>query len=213
MFRKAVSNQSMQTDAAVSATKATVTAPKRKLRNQIIGIIIVVALFVWTGVVLWIAHMHDTGEVGKVIASDSYSNFAWGFSYNGTLITDTGKICKVRLDDDQQSNFRDANEAGLEEFSDFLLDNATCHGKVSGNDLARLQELVGRIHERKLVEPDSGVYIQTFDAGTTCINAWNYADGHSYSVKCSGDLVGENPDDDAQELIQLVWKYTTELDA
>ena len=78
MFRKAVSNQSMQTDAAVSATKATVTAPKRKLRNQIIGIIIVVALFVWTGVVLWIAHMHDTGEVGKVIASDSYSNFAWG---------------------------------------------------------------------------------------------------------------------------------------
>ena len=61
MLRKTVSNQSTQTGAAVPATKATVTAPKRKLRNQIIGIIIVVALFVWTGVVLWIAHVNDVG--------------------------------------------------------------------------------------------------------------------------------------------------------
>lgn len=213
MSRKAVRKQSIQASAAVPATATKAKASKHKRRNLIIGIAAGVILPIWAMVVLWIASINGMGEVGKVIVSDSYSNFAWGFSYNGTLITDTGKICKVRLDDDQQFSFRNANEAGLEEFSEFLLDNATCHGKVSDNDLARLQELVGRIHERKLVEPDSGIYFRTFDAGTTCINAWNYADGHSYSVKCSGDLVGENPGDGAQELIQLVWKYTTELDA
>ena len=216
MLKKRVNQQAIRMDAIKSVIKPKPSngrSSNRKRRTVIIGVVAGFILPIWAMVVLWIASISGMGDVGKVIASDSYSNFAWGFSYNGTLITDTGKICKVRLDDDQQSNFRNANETGLEEFSDFLLDNATCHGKVSGNDLARLQELVGRIHERKLVKPDSGIYIQTFDAGTTCINAWNYTDGRSYSVKCSGDLVGENPDDDARELIQLVWKYTTELDA
>ena len=181
MLKKRVNQQAIRMDAIKSVIKPKPSngrSSNRKRRTVIIGVVAGFILPIWAMVVLWIASISGMGDVGKVIASDSYSNFAWGFSYNGTLIT-----------------------------------NATCHGKVSGNDLARLQELVGRIHERKLVEPDSGIYIQTFDAGTTCINAWNYTDGRSYSVKCSGDLVGENTGDDAQELIQLVWKYTTELDA
>ena len=102
----------------------------------------------------------------------------------------------------------DASEAGLAKFSDYLLGHAYCYEMVSGDDLSRLKELAGKINEFNLVT--DGVVGHTIDAGSACASAWNYEAGKIYNIDCTGDMVGSNPSDEAQELIQIINKYLGE---
>ena len=182
--------------------------PKSKRRHLAIVVIVSVIALAGIGTALWLSGVVKPGNLGRVIADRTYANWAWGFSYGGALITNTGHICKVKLGDEQKSAFMDASDAGLPKYSDYLLSHAYCYEMVSGDDLSRLKELSGKINEFNLVA--DGVVGHTIDAGSTCVSAWNYEAGKIYDIDCTGDMVGSNPSDEAQKLIQIVNKYLGE---
>ena len=182
--------------------------PKSKRRHLAIVVIVSVIALAGIGTALWLSGVVKPGNLGRVIADRTYANWAWGFSYGGALITNTGHICKVKLGDEQKSAFMDASDAGLSKYSDYLLSHAYCYEMVSGDDLSRLKELSGKINEFNLVA--DGVVGHTIDAGSTCVSAWNYEAGKIYDIDCTGDMVGSNPSDEAQKLIQIVNKYLGE---
>ena len=189
-------------------TDAKSVKPKSKRRHLTIAVIVGIVALASIGTALWLSGVVKLGNLGRVIADRTYANWAWGFTYGGTLITDTGHICKVELGDEQKSAFMDASEAGLAKFSDYLLSHAYCYEMVSGDDLSRLKELADKIDEYNLVT--DGVVGHTIDAGSTCASAWNYEAGKIYDIDCTGDMVGSNPSDEAQELIQIINKYLGE---
>ena len=172
------------------------------------GLLLVVAAIGAIIFGIYIASSLSKTSLGRVIVDYTYSNWAWGFTYDGTLITDTGRICKVDLDNEQKSAFMDASDAGLSKISDFLLSHAHCYGMVSSDDSLRIKELAGKIDENNLVT--DGIVAHTFDAGSTCASTWNYVTGRIYDLNCTGDKIGSNPSDEAQELIRIIDKYLVE---
>ncbi len=42
------------------------------------------------------------------------------------------------------------------------------------------------------------------------MTTWNYEADNTYNIDCTGDMVGSNPSDEAQEFIQIVNKYLGE---
>ena len=185
-------------------TDAKSVKPKSKRRHLTIAVIVLAGI----GTALWLSGVVKLGNLGRVIADQTYANWAWGFTYDGTLITDTGHICKVELGDEQKSAFMDASEAGLAKFSDYLLSHAYCYGMVSSDDSSRLKELAGKIDEYNLVT--DGIVARTFDAGSSCVTTWNYEADSTYNIDCTGDTVGSNPSGEAQEFVQIVNKYLGE---
>ena len=188
------------------ASKADTKSVKLKSKRRHLTIAVIVLAGI--GTALWLSGVVKLGNLGRVIADQTYANWAWGFTYDGTLITDTGHICKVELGDEQKSAFMDASEAGLAKFSDYLLSHAYCYGMVSSDDSSRLKELAGKIDEYNLVT--DGIVARTFDAGSSCVTTWNYEADSTYNIDCTGDTVGSNPSDEAQEFIQIVNKYLGE---
>lgn len=181
---------------------------KSKRRHLTIAVIVGIVALASIGTALWLSGVVKLGNLGRIIADRTYANWAWGFTYGGTLITDTGHICKVELGDEQKSAFMDASEAGLAKFSDYLLSHAYCYGMVSSDDSSRLKELADKIDEYNLVT--DGIMGHTVDAGSSCVTTWNYKADNTYDIYCTGDMVGSNPSDEAQEFIQIVNKYLGE---
>ena len=86
--------------------------------------------------------------------------------------------------------------------------HAYCYGMVSSDDSSRLKELADKIDEYNLVT--DGIIGHTVDAGSSCVTTWNYKADNTYDIYCTGDMVGSNPSDEAQEFIQIVNKYLGE---
>lgn len=191
-----------------SKTDSKSVKPKSKRRHLAIAVIVSIIALAGIGAALWLSSVVKLGNLGRVIADRTYANWAWGFSYGGTLITDTGHICKVELGDEQKSAFMDASDAGLSKFSDYLLSHAYCYGMVSNDDSSRLKELANKIDEYNLVT--EGIIGHTVDAGSSCVTTWNYEVDNTYDIDCTGDTVGSNPSDEAQEFVQIVNKYLGE---
>ena len=191
-------------ESKVCKTDTELVKPKSKRRYLTVAVIVGVVVLICVGAALWL----KLGNLGRVIVGYTYSNWAWGFTYDGTLITDTGRVCKVDLDNEQKSAFMDASDAGLAKTSDFLLSHAHCYGMVSSDDSLRIKELAGKIDENNLVT--DGIVAHTFDAGSTCVSTWNYITGRIYDLNCTGDKIGSNPSDEAQELIRIIDKYLVE---
>ena len=206
MSGRRAKKQLSQSEASKADTKS--VKPKSKRCHLAIAVIVSIIALAGIGVALWLSGVVKLGNLGRVIADRTYANWAWGFSYGGTLITDTGHICKVELGDEQKSAFMDASDAGLSKYSDYLLSHAHCYGMVSSDDSSRLKELAGKINEFNLVT--DGVIGHTIDAGSTCASTWNYEAGKIYDIDCTGDMVGSNPSDEAREVIQIVNKYLGE---
>ena len=158
-------------------TDAKSVKPKSKRRHLTTAVIVGIVALASIGTALWLSGVVKLGNLGRVIADRTYANWAWGFTYCGTLITDTGRICKVELGDEQKSAFMDASEAGLSKFSDYLLSHAYCYGMVSSDDSSRLKELADKIDEYNLVT--DGIMGHPVDAGSSCVTTWNYKTDNS----------------------------------
>lgn len=169
------------------------------------GLLLVVAAIGAIIFGIYIASSLSKTSLGRVVVDDTYANWAWGFTYGGDLITDTGYVCEVNLDQEQVGEFEEARDAGLPALSDYLLRHSNCQHVIPENDAGRLSELAGKINERNLVNDGAGIH--TVDAGSSCITVWNYEANESYDIECSGDTVGENPSYEAQEIIYLTDKY------
>ena len=165
-------------------------------------IIIVVILII--SILFYILFMRKNGYVGnnndaKLLAINTYSNYATGIQFYGTAIFDNGYIYIWReYNNSNTKNYKIGTIEGLEEY---ILNEAKIKiKKVSNNDLEQIKELVSKIEDNiKITYPGA-------DQGTNTIAVINEKN-NEIVLKESGDSVGENYTKEAQELLKLIEKY------
>ena len=184
--------------------------PLSPARRAAIGSIIGVIIFALScGIVALMVHLANRPPSGRVLAENSFSNGAWGFTYHGRAITDQGEVYAFEIPEDKGSEYRDADRADdLTTLSNFILNNTTSKvGQVNAADLSRIKELATQVNSDDLQAAD-GIIPQTADAGSSYITVWNYEQDKTIKIKSSGDYNAVNSTAAAQELIGLINKYT-----
>ena len=141
-----------------------------------------------------------SNDTKKVLISKTYSNFAWSSKYNVMAIFNDGTVYSWsftgKLQDLDSYNVNSAD--GLRKC---LLKNGKWETiKISANDLEKIEEYTNS------VEGSVETIHQGADQGTTTISAWN-SNGKEIKLSVTGDSVGENKANNAQELLKLVSKY------
>lgn len=137
-----------------------------------------------------------TGE-RKVLVEFSYSNAAWGFTYNGVVICENGEVYDFSFD--KPSNVKYNN---LDTISEDILNHKTVQRKsVSMEDLKKIKDLLITI------EDDCTSNFVAMDAGQNTIKLYNYNDNKTIVLKSRGDVEINNNSNNAEELLYLLAKY------
>lgn len=140
----------------------------------------------------------------KMIASSSYSNFAWSTSISQISIFDDGSIYSWDNKNASQSSIEKYitidNSKDLETF--MLKEGKIKLNKVSKKDLNRMKDLIDKIDT-------NNVYYEPTCTGADMGSSFYivYKDSSSYTLAEHGDCNGESETDTAKELIELINKY------
>ena len=166
--------------------------------------LIVIVTILIISILFYILFMRKNGYVennndAKLLAINTYSNYATGFQFYGTAIFDNGYIFFWReYNDSNTKNYKIGTVEGLEEY---ILNEANLKiKKVSNHDLEQIKELVSKL------EDNTEITYPGADQGTNTIAVINEKN-NEIVLKESGDSVGENYTKEAQELLKLIEKY------
>ena len=172
-------------------------------------IAIVIASVVWAAIVL-VAILVVRPSSGLVIAEELYVNYAWGFTYSGTAVTDKGVVFDFRIPESKQDELMqviDADDIKLK--SDFLWENRTAISARTINEstidsIARYIKQVDRSQLEDTCDGRRGPIISTSDAGTNSLSVYDYDDNEIIKLRSTGDLVSTNCSNAGRKLIDIL---------
>ncbi len=136
----------------------------------------------------------------RVLMCFSYSNYAWGYRFNGMAILNDGTIYK--WDDTEGISLKeDYQVATLEGLTKFVLEHGErTNTKVSTTDFNQMLTLIENLsNEIELKYPGA-------DQGTSALSVYN-SKGDKFYLSVTGDCVGENKTSNGKKLIKLGDKY------
>ena len=143
-------------------------------------------------------------ENKKIIAEYSYISWFAGFSNQGFVICDDGSIYKFSLDG-KKEEYNDAYK-NLQKLNELILDNVTEYkGIVNKEDLKKIKELLPNITNKTLEERESYMV----DGAAISYQLWNYDLNEKIILSTSGNSIQSNNNANAEELENLINKYTT----
>lgn len=179
------------------------------MKKKIISYILMALLIIALGVGLGFA-IHDMSgkeeyldypeEEKMVLVEKSYSNYAWGVSYNGSVIFNDGTIYTWDFSGDLTSlteyDFDTAD--GLKKF-------VLAQGKKSKKQVTKeeIEDIKSYIHD---VEDTIERMCSGADMGTESIEVWK-SNNENISLYESGDCNGESSDINAIRIREIVNKY------
>lgn len=144
-------------------------------------------------------------ENKKIIAEYSYISWSVGFNNQGFVICDDGSIYKFSLDG-KKEEYNDAYK-NLQKLNELILDNVTEYkGIVNKEDLKKIKEMLPNITNKTLEERE--LYSMA-DGGTTSCVLWNYDLNEKIILSTNGNSIKRNNNANAEELENLINKYTT----
>ena len=95
----------------------------------------------------------------------------------------------------------------MQKLNELILDNVTEYkGIVNKEDLKKIKELLPNITNKTLEERES---YSMADGGTTSCELWNYDLNEKIILSTSGNSIQSNNNANAEELENLINKYTT----
>ena len=147
----------------------------------------------------------DTNPENKKIIAE-YSTLATipKFWNQGIIICDDGSIYEFLLDE-KEKEYNDADE-NLQELNELILDNVTEYkGIVNKEDLKKIKELLPNITNKTLEERESYMV----DGAAISYQLWNYDLNEKIILSTSGNSIQSNNNANAEELENLINKYTT----
>lgn len=132
-----------------------------------------------------------------ILAEKSYSNSAWGFTYNGMAIFNDGTIYEW----DFRGENGDYKANNSKEHANWILENGSkIDKKVSKKELDEIEKNITNLEDN--IELESNAY----DAGSNSVSVWN-KDNEKIVLKESGDYRGENKSENSKKLIKIINKY------
>ena len=135
----------------------------------------------------------------KLLAVNSYSNYAWSVNFSGTAIFSDGSIYTWQENSNSKIKKYDINTTeGLEKF--ILEEGKLNKQTVSDNDLKNLKKYIN------LVEDDIKITYPGADMGTSTTYIINEK-GKEITLKCSGDSEGKNKTEASKKLLNIIEKY------
>ena len=135
-----------------------------------------------------------------LLAINSYSNYAWGYSFSGTAIFSDGSIYTWKENDSSDvENYDLQTTKGLEEY--ILKEGKLKNKKVSDKDLKEIKKHINK------VDDDINIKHPGADIGTYSITIIN-KNNKQITLKCSGDSTGENQTENSQKLLKIIEKYS-----
>lgn len=171
-----------------------------KKKSIIIAIIAILVI----AIILFIVYKNGNIINGKqIIAEDSHINWAWGFSYSGTIICDDGSVYKFSMTDNEKEYSESYED--LKKLNKSILNNTTEYVcKISKDEINKIKEYSKNIKNENYTENYAG----GTDMGQSSIIIWNYESNKRITLITSGDWEGKNSSSNVNELINLVQKYT-----
>ena len=133
----------------------------------------------------------------EILVTDSYVNYAWGYTYNGTAIFNDGSIY------DWSYNDEPLPDQSLEERAEWIkMVGVERDSRVKTRDINKLLKLIPNLKNRMKVK-----YVGA-DQGSFSIEVWNYKKKSQIPILQSGDSKGRNNTKESKKIIKIVSKYT-----
>ena len=168
------------------------------MKNKRLIIILVVAFLIIATISIY-SLFAKKNENAKLLVVKTYSNYAWGFQFNGKAIFDNGSI--YTWNESDNSTTKDYEIETIEGLKEYILNEADLkYKKVSKKDLKQIKEYINKIEDS--IKPENA----GADMGTATIFIIDEND-NKIILKRTGDSVGENKKEEAQELLKIIEKY------
>ena len=176
-----------------------------KKKSKLVMILIIIIPLILIGLILT-NNGHILGSVKKqILLEKSYTNFAWGQTYEGMAICTDGTVYKWNMDDkyfDELSEAKYGYSLNLEDASSIILKYAELTTiRVSSKDLESLKKNISNLNGYTSLEYGGS------DMGSHSVIVWDYSKKQITTIKTYGDMVGENETEEAQEIIRIADKY------
>lgn len=180
------------------------------MRKNIIKILIAISIVIAISCILLLLNNNNkdsektnsiqkTLTTPKLLAVNSYSNYAWSVSFSGTAIFSDGSIYTWQENNNSKIKKYDIHTTeGLEEF--ILEEGKLKSKKVSNNDLKNLKKYVN------LVKDEIEITYPGADMGTSTTYIINKK-GEKITLKRSGDSEGKNKTDTSKKILNIIDKY------
>ena len=172
----------------------------KKLINLILIILIPLVLI---GLLVSNKNNVITSSDRKIIVESSYSNYAWGYTYQGMAICEDGTIYKWNMDSDYFNvKYSSENNYNLRDDSNRILKYSVKEERmVSNSDMIELKKNISKLKD------DIDMHNVGNDIGSDAIIVWDYSKGKKITIKETGDFEGENNTREAQNIIRIINKY------
>jgi len=174
------------------------------MKNKKLIIILVVAFLIIVTISIYSLFLKknektSSDENAKLLVAKTYSNYAWGFQFNGKAIFDNGSI--YTWNESDNSSTKDYEIETIEGLKEYILNEADLKNKkVSKKDLKQIKEYISKIEDS--IKPENA----GADMGTETIFIIDEND-NKIILKRTGDSVGENKKEEAQEILKIIEKY------
>ena len=176
----------------------------RGIRNNrklwiIIGIVAGVFAIIGALFCVFASSLNNNSKL--LVAERAYTNWAWGFSYDGKAIFNDGTIYEWEYHND---DYADGFPETREDRGNWILKNGTPINRVvSEKDMNEIKNNIDALGSVNYEKEGGGA-----DMGSSYISIWK--NNEEILLKESGDWRGDNTNKEAQNLIKLITKYLQE---
>lgn len=172
------------------------------MKNKNIAKYIVICAFVaFISVILALSFNRKRNKNDEInfMILNTYSNYAWGIQFNGTVIYDDGTI--YTWNETNQNKIDKYNIGTTKGLKEFIKKEAKqTKGIVNKSDLNNLKKYISTL------EDDIKISYPGADQGTNTISVITEND-IEIVLKKSGDASGENKTYESQAILELIEKY------
>ena len=169
--------------------------------DKITKIIVISAFIAFMSIIIaqsFIQKRNDNNQI-KFMILNTYSNYAWGMTFNGSVIYDDGTI--YTWNETSQNKINQYNIGTAKGLKEYIVNEATkSNKKVNENDLNNLKKYIGTLKD------DIKINYPGADQGTTTISVIT-ENNEEIILKKTGDSVGENKTYESQAILEIVEKY------
>lgn len=141
-------------------------------------------------------------ENKKILAVMSYSNYAWGVTFNGKAIFNDGSIYSWNFNGTVKE-FGNYDVASYDDIKSYIAKNGKkSKEKLSNNELDKMEGYIKRLND--LID----LKCMGADQGVSLIYVWS--GDKKIKLSSSGDCNGENVTYNGKRLLSLINKYLKE---
>ena len=172
--------------------------------KKIINLVLIILIpLVLIGLLVFKENMTISSSDRKILVESSYTNYAWGYIYDGMAICEDGTIYKWDMDSDYFNvKYSSEDNYNLRNDSNRILKYSVKEERmVSNSDMIELKKNISKL------ENNIDMHNVGNDIGSDAIIVWDYSNGEKITIKETGDFEGENNTREAQNIIRIVNKY------